>query len=139
MRPRSRTRWSRPRAVRQRLRAKPACPPPRMRVSVVRMGGPDPALSAGIDLDRHRDAVGHDVEDGRAGLRLLDDLAKLLGVVAPELEADPDLLVAVADVVVEAEDPEQVDVALDGGLDLGEVDLPRRGDVGDAGGEAGGE
>ena len=45
--------------------------------------------------------------------------AQLLGVVAAQREADADLLVAVADLVGQAEDAEQVDVALDGGLDLG--------------------
>ena len=66
-------------------------------------------------------------------------LAELVGVVAPHLEADFDLLVAVADLVGQAEDPEQVDVALDGGLDLGQVHAACRGDVGQAGRQAGGQ
>ena len=96
-------------------------------------------MHSGVDLDRHRHAVGDDVVDSRAGFGLFDDLAQLGGVVALELEADLDLLVPVADSVAEAEDAEQVDVALDSGLDLGEVDLASRRDVGDAGGEAGGQ
>ena len=52
---------------------------------------------------------------------------------------DPDLLEPVADLVGQAEDAEQVDVAFDGGGHLVEVDSPRRGDVGDAGGQAGGQ
>ena len=66
-------------------------------------------------------------------------LRELLGVVAAEHEADADLLVAVADLVRQPEDAEQVDVALDGRLDRVEVHAAGRGDVGDAGGEAGGE
>ena len=53
---------------------------------------------------------------------------------------DPDLLVAVADAAVgEAEDAEEVDVALDGGADLGELDAAGGGDVRDACGQAGGD
>ena len=87
--------------------------------------------------DRH--AVGEHVVDGRALARLLDDLAQLLGVVALHVEGDLDLLVAVADLLGQAEDAEQVDVALDGGGDLGEVHAARGGDVGHAGGQAGGQ
>src|SRR5262245_7786182 len=117
MRPRSSTTWSMLRSVRQRLMARPAWPAPMTRVSVVgtgiswggrgaagsrrrRVAGRGAALggtrSAGVDLDGHRHAVGHDVEHGRACAGLLDHLAQLLGVVAPDLEADRDLLVAVA-------------------------------------------
>ena len=77
------------------------------------------AGSAGVDVDGDGHAVGDDVVDGRALPRLLDDPAQLLGVVAAHLEADPDALVAVADLVGQAEDAEQVDVTLDGRLDLG--------------------
>ena len=90
-------------------------------VSVFSGGGPERAHdSAGVDVDADRHAVGEDVVDGRALAGLLDDLAQLLGVVARELEADLDLLVAVADARRrQPEDAEQVDVALDGRLDLG--------------------
>src|SRR4029079_15336649 len=57
-------------------------------------------------------------------------------IVAAQLEAHLDLLVAVADLIGQAEDAEQVDVALDSGLELGEVDAARRSDVGQARSEA---
>src|SRR4051812_33628318 len=48
---------------------------------------PGPGASAGIDLDGDRHSVGDDVEDRRAGPRLLDQLAQLLGGgVAPYVE-----------------------------------------------------
>src|SRR5580765_4059588 len=88
----------------------------RVSKSDTRMGGL--RSSTGVDFDHHGHAVGDDVVDGRAPARLLDDLAQLLGVVTPQLEADLDPLEAVADLVGEPENAEQIDVALDGRLDL---------------------
>src|SRR5690348_603336 len=60
--------------------------------------------SARRDLDGHRHAVGDHVVDGRARLGPLDDLAELLRRrVAADPERDPDLLEAVAGLVVDAE------------------------------------
>ncbi len=71
--------------------------------------------------------------------RLLHDRAQLLRFVTPEHEADLDVLVAVADLVRQSEDAQQVDVTLDSRGDLREGDAAGCGDVGDACGEAGGE
>jgi hypothetical protein len=88
----------------------------------------------------HGHTVRQHVVDGRAGARLLDDLAQLLGRrVATHREAHSDLLEAVANGVRQAEDPVEVNVTFDGRLDRLEVDPARRGDVADAGREARGE
>src|SRR3954468_16280673 len=88
-----------------------------------RSAGRSPAGSGGGDVHADVGAVGQDVEDRRAAAGLLDQLGELLGGgVALDGEVHPDLRVAVPDGVVEAEDAEQVDVALDGGLHLGQVD-----------------
>src|SRR4051794_16014426 len=145
-------------SVRRWLTASPAWPAPMTRVWVVDTGrgslryGPAatrPAPlptgsrtdrgSTGVDLDGDGDAVGQHVEDGRPLPGLLDDGGELLGIVAAEAEAHLDLLVTVADLVGEAEDPEQVDVALHRRLDGFQVDAACGGDVGDAGGQAGGQ
>src|SRR6185312_5918993 len=139
IRPRSTTTWSAPWAVRQRLTARPAWPAPTIRVSTARMvlfplrwswsGGRD------VDADRH--AVGQHVVHGGPGHGLLHQLAQRLGRrVAAYPEADPDLAEAVADLVRQAEDPAQVDVALHPGLDRFQVDLADRGDVTQARGQA---
>src|SRR5262245_5278066 len=96
--------------------------------------------SPGRDVDRDRDAVGEHVVDGRAGPGLLDQAAQdLVRGVAGEPEGNPDLLVAVAHLVGEAQDAEQVDVTLhSGGNGLQRYAAGRR-DVGDAGGQAGGD
>ena len=87
----------------------------------------------GVDGDVDRDTVGDDVEHRRAGPRLFDDLAQLLGRgVALDLEVDADLLVAVADLVRQSEDAPQVDVTLDRRLDGGQLHAAGGGDVGDA-------
>jgi hypothetical protein len=53
------------------------------------------------------------------------------------VEADLDLLIAVADRPVrQPEDPQQIDVALHGRGDLGQLDTARRGDIGHARGQA---
>src|ERR1700750_3049341 len=78
--------------------------------------------SAGVDVDGHGHAVRDDVEYGGPLAGLLHDRAQLVRVVAAQREADPDLLVAVADLVGEPEDAEKVDVALDGRGDLGQGD-----------------
>ena len=71
--------------------------------------------SGGGDVHRHLGAVGDDVEHGRPLARLLDQRGELRGLRVPvDVEDDPDALVAVADLGVEAEDATQVDVALDG-------------------------
>src|SRR5262249_30159186 len=98
-----------------------------------RADGRSSSRSAGVDGDADGHAVGQYVEHGGTVPGLLHDGAQLLGIVTADGEADPDLLVPVADLVGQAEDPEQVDVALDGRLDRREVDAPRGGDVGDAG------
>src|SRR5918995_1706406 len=96
-------------------------------------GGPGHRIecrSGGVDLDRDGDAVGDDVEHRRAGPGLLDEGLQLLGGgVALHVEGDPDRLEAVAHVGVEAEDAVEVDVALDGRGDLGQLDAARGGDV----------
>ena len=113
---------------------------------VGRARGRTPAARPAVSRRRRRCATGmplvSDVVDGRAAARLLDDLAQLRVVgVALDVEGDPDLLVAVADRAVgQAEDAEQVDVALDGRADLGEVRRRgRRRCCAMPGGQAGGE
>ena len=94
----------------------------------------------GVDLDGDGHLVGDDVVDRRAGSGLVQELAQLLGRgVALDREAHRDLLVAIAHGGVEPEDAVEVDVAADRGADLGELDLAGGGDVGQAGGEAGGQ
>src|SRR5262245_19635096 len=78
--------------------------------------------AACVDVDGHRYAVRDDVEHGGPLAGLLHDRAQLLRIVAAQREADPDLLVAVADLVGQSEDAEQVNVALDGRGDLGQGD-----------------
>src|SRR5215813_7935132 len=98
----------------------------------------DGTASSDGDVDRYRDAVGEHVVYGRPGARTLDQIAQhVIRCVALDLEADPDPLVAVPDLVGQAENAEQVDVTLDGGLHRTKRDTPRRGDVCDAGGQAG--
>src|SRR4029453_9425858 len=81
-----------------------------------------------------------DVVDCRAGTGLLQELAQLVGRrVALDGEAHGDLLLGVAHGGVQAEDAVEVDVAGDRGADLGELDVAGGGDVGQAGGEAGGQ
>src|SRR5690606_28298336 len=142
-RPRSRTTWSTEPAVSRWLTASPAWPAP-ITTTVVRamevsclewVGG-----SADLGVDDHVGAVGQDVVDGRAAPGLLDQGQQLLlGGVALEVEVDLDLAVAVAHGVRHAEDPEEVDVALDRRRDLVEVDAAGGGDVGHPRGEAGGD
>src|SRR6476646_5673513 len=93
--------------------------------------------SAGVDVDGYGCTVRDDVEHGRSSAGLLDYRAQLLGVVAAQSKAHPDLLVAVADLVRQPEDAQQVNVALDGRGDLGESDAAGGGDGGDTCGEAG--
>ena len=81
--------------------------------------------------------VGQHVEHCGPRLRLLDNLPQLLGRrVSLHAEADADLLVPVANLVRETEDPPQVDVAFDGRLDLGQLHAAGGGDVAHAGGDA---
>src|SRR4051812_34718713 len=86
-------------------------------------GHPGTAGSGGADLDGDRHAIGEDVEHRGAGPRLLDDGPQLLGRgIALDVEADADLLEAVAHLVVETQDPVEVDVTFDGRRDLLELD-----------------
>jgi hypothetical protein len=65
-------------------------------------------------MDRNGHAIGDHVEHRRAGARLFDDFAQLVyRRVARDLEVRADLLVAVPDVVGQAENAAQVDVALE--------------------------
>ena len=57
--------------------------------------------------------------------------------VAADLEAGADRRAAVAHLVAQPEDAEQVDVALDDVFHFGELDAVHRRDVADAGGQAG--
>src|SRR4051794_24927430 len=97
--------------------------------------------SACDDVDDDGCGVGERVVDRGAAPGLLDETTqRLLVRVALDVEGDPDLLVPVADRAVgQAEDPEQIHVALDGRADLGQFHPPGRCDVGDARGEAGGD
>src|SRR6476646_8318452 len=92
--------------------------------------------SAGDDVDDDGCRLGEGVVHGRPATRLLDDAAqRLLVSVAFDPDGHPALLVAVAyGPVRQAEDPDEVDVALDRGLDLGEGHAAGGGDVADAGG-----
>ena len=85
-----------------------------------------------VDLDVDGHAVGDHVEDGRARLGALDDLAQLLGRrVALDAEGHADALEAVARLVVDAQRAAHVHVALERRLDRREPHLARRGDVDD--------
>src|SRR5664279_1276142 len=69
----------------------------------------------GADVDHHVGAVDQHVVHGRPLTGLLDQRGEFLGGgVALDLEADPNLPVAVADGVGQPENAQQVDVALDG-------------------------
>src|SRR3954451_11777228 len=143
-RPRSRTTCSTPDPVSRRLTARPAWPAPRTATGTVLIRGsregpggrpagagrPPTGGSGSGDVDADVGAVGQDVEDRRPATGLLDQLGELLGGgVALDGEVHPDLRVAVPDAGVQAEDAEQVDVALDAGLHPGQVDAAGRGDV----------
>ena len=64
---------------------------------------------------------------------------RLARVVTLEVDANPDLLVAVADLVGQPEDAPQIDVPLDRGFDRGQGDPAGSRDVGHPRGEAGGQ
>src|SRR5690242_16955493 len=133
-RPRSSTTWSTPDVVSSRLTARPAWPAP-----MTTTGMPD-IVSPRRDVDDDVGSVGQDVVDGRPAPGLLDQLRELLrGRVAVDREAHPDLPVSVPDAVVQPEDAQQVDVALDGRLDPVQGDAAGCGDVGQPRGEAGGD
>ena len=84
--------------------------------------------------------MGQHVVDGGPVHGLLHELTELGGRrVAAHAEADPDLAEPVADLVGQAEDPSQVDVALDPRLDRLQRDLADRGDVAQARGQTGGQ
>src|SRR3954454_4716527 len=99
-------------SVRQRLIASPAGPAPRRTVSVVSMSvaprprrprgcselrsGADRSGGDGVDVERHRYAVGQDVVDGGALAGALDEPAQgRLGGVALDVEVAADAGVAV--------------------------------------------
>src|SRR5215218_7248415 len=80
-----------------------------------------------IDADRHR--VREHVVDGGSDAGLLHELAQLLGGrIALDGETHADLLVATADLAVEAEDALHVDVTLHRRGDLGQPDAASGGD-----------
>src|SRR6185312_1087626 len=107
---------------------------------IKRDGRADQAGGRGLDADRNRHAVGDDVEHGRSGLRLHDDLLESIGSsVTIDLEGNLDALVAVADVFRESENATQIDITLDRRLDFVELDSAHRRDIGDASGETRGE
>src|SRR5262249_36948844 len=84
----------------------------------------------GVHVHGHRDTVRDHVEDGRALLRSIDELAQLLrGRVARDPKGDADALEPVAVLVREPERPLDVHVALERGLDLGEMDTASGGHV----------
>jgi hypothetical protein len=85
------------------------------------------------DVDGDGYAVGEHVVHGGPAARLLDQPGERLGLgLALDVEDHPHRLETVADARVETEDAEQVDVPLDPGGHLPELDTPRRGDVGQA-------
>src|SRR5258708_37388604 len=95
---------------------------------------PSRTLRSAVHGHRNRDTVGEDVAHSRTGLRLPDNLGNLLGrCVGLDPEADPDRREAVADLVRQAEDALQVNVALDGTLHRHQGDATRSGDGRDAG------
>src|SRR5215213_8384899 len=98
-------------------------------------------FSARHDVDDDGGGLGEGVVHGGPAPGLLDEAAQGLVVrVALDPERDADLLVAVANGALgKPQDPEQVDVALDGGLDPRQGDATGGGDVRDAGDEAGGD
>src|SRR6516162_228181 len=80
-----------------------------------------PRSGAGY-VDGDGDGVADDVPDGRVASEA-GELGELVIVeVAGGLDGDPDLLVAGADVTVEAEEAVQVQVALDRGLQAVQCD-----------------
>src|SRR6187200_3056678 len=84
-----------------------------------------------VDLYGDGYSAGDHVVDSGSGPRLLDEVAQLLGGrVALDRETDRDVAVAVGDRGIEPEDAVEVDVAGDGGTDLGEFDPSSGGDVG---------
>src|SRR3954447_2000877 len=91
-------------------------------------------LSAGDYFDGDGRGLSQHVVDGRPAARLLDDAAQGRVVrISLDVEGHLDLLVAVADAAIgQPEDAEKVDVALDGRVDLGELDAPGGCDVRDA-------
>src|SRR5262249_52742910 len=83
------------------------------------------ALDGGTsgDLDRDLRRIRDRIEDGGPLLRLSDDCLDLLpGGVRIDVEGHLDVVEAVPDVAVDAEDPADVMAALDGRLDGAELD-----------------
>ena len=80
---------------------------------------------------------GQDVEDGRTGASLIDDLSQLLlGRIALDRVIDTDRLEAIADLVRQTKDALQVDITFDAAFHRMKGDAPRRGDIRDARSEA---
>src|SRR5262245_42874980 len=125
IRPRSITTCSTPCAARLALIARPACPPPMTTVWVCMTslsrfgtagvpGRPRRWIETGLrsNVDRHVDTVREHVVDRGASLGLLDDLTQhFRRRVTVDAERDADLLVPVPDLLRDAEEPRQVDVA----------------------------
>ena len=83
---------------------------------------------------------GQDVEDGRTGAGLIDDLSQLLlGRIAFDPVIDTDRLEAIADLVGQTKDALQIDIALDIAFHRMKCDAASRGDIRDARGEARGK
>src|SRR5258708_9041356 len=132
--PRSSTTWSIDRPVRKWLAARPACPAP-MTTAVMRsMTGP----SGDFDGDVRR--VGERVEHGGPLLRLSHERLDLLTRrVRVDVEGHLDVVEAVADVAVGAEDAADVVVPLHGSLDRVQLDAAVLRHRGDAGAQAAGQ
>ena len=103
------------------------------------MSAPPASAGAGMgtdcsgagDVDGDGDGVADYVPDGRVA-REAGEFGELAVVeVAGDLEGDPDLLLAGADIAVEAEETVQVEVAVDGGLHAVECDAAGGGVVDD--------
>src|SRR5215212_1602359 len=100
-------------------------------VSTVSMVDIELSLSGRFSARDDGGGLGEGVVHGGPAPGLLDDAAQGLVVrVALDPERHADLLVAVANGALgETQDPEQVDVALDGGLDPSQGDATGGGDV----------
>ena len=120
--PRSSTTWSIDRSLRKRLAARPACPAPTTTAVTRSMTRP---LSAGRrgdfdgDVRRVRQGVEHGGPLLGLGHQRLDVLPRRVRV---DVEGHLDVVIAVADVAVGAEDSSDVVGALDRRLDRAELD-----------------
>ena len=80
-----------------------------------------------VHLYRDRDMAGQDVEYGRTAAGLIDDLSQLLlGRIAFHHVIDTDRLEAIPDLVRQAEDALQIDIAFDAAFHRMKGDAARR-------------